>query len=98
MHWLLSPKGTAYFTINRTLIDDLTPHYAGRDAGENPWTTPPSAGGPPTCGDRSGAMARMPGEAGLLFEERGVAVLGSGGSSAYRHVKRANQPLGPDPA
>ena len=27
--WLLSPRGTAYFTINPTLIDDLTPHYAG---------------------------------------------------------------------
>ena len=26
------------------------------------------------------------------------SALGSGGSSAYRHVKRANQPLGPDPA
>jgi hypothetical protein len=64
-------RRTACFTINRTLIDDLTPHYAGWYAGEDPWTTPPSAGGPPTCGDRSGAVARMPGEAGQLFEERG---------------------------
>ena len=27
--WLLSPRGTTYFTINPTLIDDLTPHHAG---------------------------------------------------------------------
>ena len=33
----------------------------------------------------TGALARMPGQVGQLFEERGVAVLGSGGSSAYRH-------------
>jgi hypothetical protein len=45
----------------------------------------PKSGSPPTCGDRSGALARMPVEIGQLFEERGVAVLGSGGSSAYRH-------------
>ena len=27
--WLLSPRGTAYFTISPALIDDLTPHHAG---------------------------------------------------------------------
>jgi hypothetical protein len=79
-------RRTACFTINPTLIDDLTPHDAGWYAGEDPWTAPPSAGGPPTCGDRSGALARMPGEAGQPFEERGVAVLGSGESSVYRHA------------
>jgi hypothetical protein len=35
---VLPQRRTAYFTINPTLIDDLTPHYAGRDAGEDPWT------------------------------------------------------------
>lgn len=48
-------------------------------------TASPDSGAAPTCRDRSGALARMPGEAGQLFEERGVTVLGSGGSSAYRH-------------
>ena len=37
--WLLSPRGTAYFTVNPTLIDDLTPHYAGWYAGEDPWSS-----------------------------------------------------------
>jgi selenocysteine lyase/cysteine desulfurase len=42
--WLLSPRGTAYFTINPTLIEDLTPHYAGWYAGEDPWSS--TYGGP----------------------------------------------------
>jgi hypothetical protein len=33
------PRGTAYFTINPTLIDDLTPHYAGWYAGDDPWSS-----------------------------------------------------------
>ena len=37
--WLLSPRGTAYFTINPTLIDDLTPHHAGWYAGDDPWSS-----------------------------------------------------------
>jgi selenocysteine lyase/cysteine desulfurase len=37
--WLLSPGGTAYFTINPMLIDDLTPHYAGWYAGNDPWSS-----------------------------------------------------------
>jgi selenocysteine lyase/cysteine desulfurase len=37
--WLLSPRGTAYFTINPTLIDDLTPHYAGWYAGADQWSS-----------------------------------------------------------
>ncbi len=37
--WLLSPRGTAYFTINPALIDDLTPHYAGWYAGDDPWSS-----------------------------------------------------------
>jgi selenocysteine lyase/cysteine desulfurase len=37
--WLLSPRGTAYFTINPRLIDDLTPHYAGWYAGDDPWSS-----------------------------------------------------------
>lgn len=37
--WLLSPRGTAYFTIRPELIDDLIPHTAGWYSGENPWTS-----------------------------------------------------------
>jgi selenocysteine lyase/cysteine desulfurase len=37
--WLLSPRGTAYFTISPALIDDLTPHYAGWYAGDDPWSS-----------------------------------------------------------
>jgi selenocysteine lyase/cysteine desulfurase len=37
--WLLSPRGTAYFTINPALIDDLTPHNAGWYAGDDPWSS-----------------------------------------------------------
>ena len=38
------PRGTAYFTINPALIDDLTPHHAGWYAGDDPW--PSIYGGP----------------------------------------------------
>ena len=31
------------------------------------------------------SAGEVPREVGQLFEERGIAVLGSGGSSAYRH-------------
>jgi selenocysteine lyase/cysteine desulfurase len=37
--WLLSPRGTAYFTLRPELIDDLVPHTAGWYAGESPWTS-----------------------------------------------------------
>jgi len=37
--WLLSPRGTAYFTINPALTGDLTPHYAGWYAGDDPWSS-----------------------------------------------------------
>jgi selenocysteine lyase/cysteine desulfurase len=37
--WLLSPRGTAYFTVNPALIDELTPHYAGWYAGGDPWSS-----------------------------------------------------------
>jgi selenocysteine lyase/cysteine desulfurase len=37
--WLLSPRGTAYFTIGPELIGGLTPHAAGWYAGEDPWTS-----------------------------------------------------------
>lgn len=37
--WLLSPRGTAYFTIRPELIGGLTPHTAGWYAGEDPWTS-----------------------------------------------------------
>ncbi|HEX8511305.1 MAG TPA: aminotransferase V, partial [Propionibacteriaceae bacterium] len=37
--WLLSPRGTAYFTIQPELMDDLVPHSAGWYAGADPWTS-----------------------------------------------------------
>jgi selenocysteine lyase/cysteine desulfurase len=37
--WLLSPRGTAYFTLRPELIDDLIPHTAGWYAGQSPWTS-----------------------------------------------------------
>jgi hypothetical protein len=43
--WLLSPRGTAYFTISPTLTGDLTPQHAGRYAGDDPWSSVYS--GPP---------------------------------------------------
>ncbi len=35
--WLLSPRGTAFFTIQPDLIDSLVPHTAGWYASQNPW-------------------------------------------------------------
>ncbi len=37
--WLLTPRGTAYFTIRPELLDDLLPQQAGWYAGEDPWRT-----------------------------------------------------------
>ena len=37
--WLLSPRGTAYFTIRPELVDELVPHTAGWYAGESPWSS-----------------------------------------------------------
>jgi selenocysteine lyase/cysteine desulfurase len=37
--WLLSPSGTAYFTIYSALTGELTPHYAGWYAGDDPWSS-----------------------------------------------------------
>ena len=37
--WLLSPRGTAYFTLRPELIDDLVPHTADWYAGQSPWTS-----------------------------------------------------------
>lgn len=35
--WLLSPRGTAYMTVQPGRMDALLPHTAGWYAGENPW-------------------------------------------------------------
>ncbi len=35
--WLLAPRGTAYLTIRKELLDSLTPHTAGWYAGARPW-------------------------------------------------------------
>jgi selenocysteine lyase/cysteine desulfurase len=61
--WLLSPRGTAYFTISPTLTGDLTPQHAGRYAGDDPWSS--VYGGPP----RLASDARR-------FDVPGVALLG----------------------
>jgi selenocysteine lyase/cysteine desulfurase len=37
--WLLSPRGTAYFTVQPELLDDLIPHNAGWYAGDDPWSS-----------------------------------------------------------
>ena len=37
--WLLSPRGTAFFTIRPELMDEIVPHTAGWYAGTNPWTS-----------------------------------------------------------
>lgn len=35
--WLLSPRGTAYLTVQPDLVDELIPHAAGWYAGAEPW-------------------------------------------------------------
>jgi selenocysteine lyase/cysteine desulfurase len=37
--WLLSPRGTAFFTIAPELMDDLTPNLSGWYAGEERWSS-----------------------------------------------------------
>jgi selenocysteine lyase/cysteine desulfurase len=37
--WLLAPRGTAFFTVQQHLLDDLVPHTAGWYAGADPWTS-----------------------------------------------------------
>jgi selenocysteine lyase/cysteine desulfurase len=37
--WLLSPRGTAYFTIRPDMMDDIVPHTAGWYAGTHPWSS-----------------------------------------------------------
>jgi selenocysteine lyase/cysteine desulfurase len=37
--WLLSPRGTAYFTVLPELMDDIVPHTAGWYAGDKPWSS-----------------------------------------------------------
>jgi len=37
--WLLAPRGTAFLTIQRELLDDITPHTAGWYAGADRWNS-----------------------------------------------------------
>jgi selenocysteine lyase/cysteine desulfurase len=37
--WLLAPRGTAYLTVRRDLLDAVVPHTAGWYAGGDPWTS-----------------------------------------------------------
>lgn len=37
--WLLSPRGTAYFTVRPELMDELIPHSAGWYAGADRWSS-----------------------------------------------------------
>jgi selenocysteine lyase/cysteine desulfurase len=37
--WLLSPRGTAFFTIRPELMEEIVPHTAGWYAGTDPWTS-----------------------------------------------------------
>jgi selenocysteine lyase/cysteine desulfurase len=42
--WLLAPRGAAYLTVIPALAGDLTPHFAGWYAGDEPWSS--TYGGP----------------------------------------------------
>jgi selenocysteine lyase/cysteine desulfurase len=37
--WLLAPRGTAYLTVRRDLLDNVVPHTAGWYAGADPWSS-----------------------------------------------------------
>lgn len=37
--WLLAPRGTAFLTVQRALLDDITPHTAGWYAGADRWNS-----------------------------------------------------------
>ncbi len=37
--WLLAPRGTAFLTIQRELLDDIVPHTAGWYAGADRWNS-----------------------------------------------------------
>jgi selenocysteine lyase/cysteine desulfurase len=37
--WLLAPRGTSFLTIQRELLDDITPHTAGWYAGDDRWNS-----------------------------------------------------------
>jgi selenocysteine lyase/cysteine desulfurase len=37
--WLLNPRGTAFMTVQRDLLDDITPHTAGWYAGGDRWNS-----------------------------------------------------------
>jgi selenocysteine lyase/cysteine desulfurase len=37
--WLLAPRGTAFFTVQPELHDELIPHGAGWYAGQDPWAS-----------------------------------------------------------
>ncbi len=37
--WLLAPRGTAFFTIQQELLDDIAPHTAGWYAGADRWNS-----------------------------------------------------------
>jgi selenocysteine lyase/cysteine desulfurase len=37
--WLLHPRGTAFMTVQRDLLDDITPHSAGWYAGGDRWNS-----------------------------------------------------------
>lgn len=37
--WLLAPRGTAFLTVQRELLDDITPHTAGWYAGADRWNS-----------------------------------------------------------
>jgi selenocysteine lyase/cysteine desulfurase len=71
--WLLSPRGTAYFTIRPELTGELVPHTAGWYAGESPWSS--IYGGPLRLAAGGPPLRRLPGLArlGRRRPGRGVA-------------------------
>jgi len=83
--WLISPRGTAYFTINPTLIDDLTPLYAGWYAGDDPWYS--VYGGPPRLAGDAHRFDVSPARRAWVAAAPAVRLLDQVGTqSPHRHA------------
>ena len=94
--WLLSPRGTAYFTINPTLIDDLTPHYAGWYAGDDPWSS--VYGGPLRLAGDARRFDVSPAWHAWVAAAPAVRLLAQVGSqSLHRHAHRFRARIGLEP-
>jgi selenocysteine lyase/cysteine desulfurase len=81
--WLLSPRGTAFFTVRPELRDDLLPHaagwYAGEDVPASYYGAPLRLAGSARRFDVSPAWLNWVGTAAslALLEEVGIAAIGA---------------------